>query len=196
MTIPAYPLHWPQGWPRNEHRREAGKFKAESWRVIRDLQREISLLGGRQIVITSNVAVRQDGLPYADSLRRKIDDPGLAAYFLRKSKQMVFACDRYDSPIKNARAIALTIAAIRGIERWGATSMLERSLSAFEALPPPCDWRKILGFGVGEPAGPAQVTQRFRDLAAKAHPDVGGSSDEMMRLLEARNAALRAIGAM
>jgi hypothetical protein len=197
MTIPAYPLHWPQGWPRTERRREVGKFKAESWRVIRDLQREISLLGGRQIVITSNVAVRQDGLPYADSLRRKIDDPGLAAYFLRKGKQMVFACDRYDSPIKNARAIALTIAAIRGIERWGATSMLERSLSAFEALPPPEDWRKVLGFGAGEPvAGPAQITQRFRDLAMKAHPDQGGSSDAVMRLIAARDAALRDIGVL
>jgi hypothetical protein len=197
MTIPAFPLHWPQGWPRTPHyKRETGSFKADNWRVIQDLQREIRLLGGGHIVITSNVAVRQDGLPYADSLRRKIDDPGLAAYFLRKGKQMVFACDRYDSPIKNARAIALTIAAIRGIERWGATSMLERSLSAFEALPPPDDWRKTLGYRPGEPvAGPAQIAQRYRDLAQKAHPDLGGSNDAMARLTAARDAALKDIGA-
>lgn len=197
MTVPAYPLYWPQGWPRTETRkRESGKFKAESWRVIQDLQNEIKLLRGSHIVISSNVAIRQDGLPYADSLRRKGIDPGLAVYFLRKGKQMVFACDRYDTPLKNARAIALTISAIRGIERWGATSMLERSLSAFEALPPPKDWRKILGFETSEPIhGPAQLAQRYRDLAQKAHPDKGGSTDAMTELNVAYQSALREIGA-
>lgn len=189
MTVPAYPLHWPEGWPRTK-RREPGRFKAESWRVIQDLRDEIARLGGRYSVITSNIALRNDGLPYADTLKRKLDDPGLAIYFERKGKQMVFACDRYDSPVKNARAIALTIAAIRGIERWGASSMLERSLSAFEALPPPETWRQILGFNGGA-VTEEQINARYRDLARTAHPDAGGSDDQMARLNAARDKALR-----
>src|SRR3546814_19053229 len=50
---------------------------------------------------------------------------------------MTFACDRWDTVRDNVRAIGKTIEAIRGIERWGASDMMERAFSAFEALPAP-----------------------------------------------------------
>ena len=62
---------------------------------------------------------------------------------------MTFACDKWDKVKDNINAIANTIAAIRGIERWGASDMMERAFSAFEALPPPMSglrpWYDLLG---------------------------------------------------
>ena len=195
MTVTAYPLSWPAGWPRTPSWKIGpGRFKAQSWTVLEELRREVERLGGRYTVISSNVPVRADGLPYADAAKRRVTDPGVAEYFERKGKQMVFACDTYDTPLKNARAISLTIAAIRGIERWGASTMLERSLSAFEALPAPKDWRAVLG--INGNVTTLEIERRYRELARSAHPDAGGSHDRMTELNAAREAALTEIGVL
>jgi hypothetical protein len=146
----AYPLAWPQGWDRTpRHRRSSGAWRSNSFYIVRRaLENEIARLGGRYAVISTNALVRQDGAPYASEIGKVHDDPGVAVYFERKEKQMVFACDTYDRIWKNMRAITKTIEAIRGIERWGASDMLERSLSAFQALPPPESWRAVFGLYV------------------------------------------------
>lgn len=190
----AYPLAWPQGWKRTlPHKRQSGQFKGSADRAQRDLCAEIARLGGRLPVISSNVAIRRDGMPYADAARRKIDDPGVAVYFERNGKQQVFACDQYDAPWKNIRAITKTIEALRGIARWGASDMLERSLSAFEALPPPSyerPWWEVLGVNQRPPSRES-VERAYRELARERHPDAGGSDAMMAELNAARAAALR-----
>ena len=179
-----YPLHWPDGWPRTpDNQRQWGVFKVSPDKARREVLREIELLGGQYSLISSDVAVRKDGQPYADASRRKIHDPGVAVYFMLKGKQMVFACDRYDAPWKNLRAIGKTIEAIRGIERWGASDMMERALSAFEALPAPGGWRQELG--LGSDCTFAQAQARYRELVKQHHPDRGGDPEQFRRINEA-----------
>lgn len=187
----AYPLHWPEGWPRTPpNKRQWGRFEVQPGVARTHLLHEIQRMGGRYPVISSNIALRRDGLPYAN--QNKIEDPGIAVYFERDGKQMVFACDQYDAPWKNIRAISKTIEALRGIERWGASEMMERAFSAFEALPPPKSWREVLGLN-GTSVSHFEIEAAFRAKAKTAHPDHGGSTAAMAELNEARRAALEDI---
>lgn len=146
-------------------------------------------MGGSYLVISSDMVLRRDGLPYAQ--QKHPDDPGVAVYFLRKGKQMTFACDRWDKVHDNLYAIAKTINAIRAIERWGSSDMMERAFAAFEALPGPSEpsafWRSVLGME-GEPTR-AQVDEAYRARAKAAHPDRGGSREEWDRLAAAYEVA-------
>ena len=173
----AYPLQWPAGWTRTSPgRRERGAFKTTFAKARDELMSEISRMGGRLPVLSSNLALRRDGLPYANQTR--IDDPGIAVYFEHKGKPMCFACDRYSSIEGNTQAIRLTIAALRGIERWGASDMMERAFTGFAALEAPATgWRSVLD--ATDPEG------SYRRLRAAAHPDRGGDADQFQRVQRA-----------
>jgi hypothetical protein len=60
-------------------------------------------------VISSNLELRNDGLPYAGSADRKISDPGVALYFLFKERPMVMARDLYLTPAENLRCIGCAV---------------------------------------------------------------------------------------
>lgn len=195
MTAPAaYPLAWPAGWPRTEpHAREWGQFKVGYDAAVRELGFEVERLGGRYMTISTNAPVRRDGYPYADALKRS-EDPGVAVYFERRGRQMCFACDSYDRIWKNIRAIGKTIEAIRAIERYGATDMMERSLTAFEALPPPAGWRTVLGFAVDAGVRLEDAERRYRDLVKRHHPDAGGDPEQFRKLNDAIGQAREELG--
>jgi hypothetical protein len=188
----AFPLHWPEGWARTAHPK-ASRFDV-SFVASRDgLLEQIRLLGARYPVISTNIELRRDGLPYANQPEPK--DKGVAVYFEWKGTQRVFACDRWDKVKDNFRALEKTIEAMRGIERWGSSTMLERSFSAFVALPSNKDphWSEVLG--VSRSATPDEINTAYRRKAKDAHSDTGGSDAAMSRLNVARDAALKERGA-
>lgn len=191
----AFPLHWPEGWKRTSYRRKSA-FRPAGFGRVRDvLLHEVKLMGASNVVLSTNVSLRQDGLPYAN--QRNPDDPGVAIYFLYKKKQMSFACDSYRKVEENALAIAKTIQAIRGIERWGASDMMERAFRGFAALPEnagPRPWREV--FSVSSYGAPTRewVDSRFRVLLKERHPDAGGTNEAMAELNQARADALKEVG--
>jgi len=105
----------------------------------------------RSIVVSSNLIIGRRGLPLKPNGRGP-EDPGVAAWFYRlsfvdghyKKKLFCIACDAYDDVTSNMRALGKTIEALRGIQRWGSTLLLERAFSGFEhqALPEPEEERK------------------------------------------------------
>jgi hypothetical protein len=192
MSTPQrYPLAWPAGWPRAPiGGRRSAAFKVDFDKAVRELGYEIERMGGRYPVLSTNLELTIDGRPRRD--RGEPRDRGVAVYFELKGKQKVFACDTFFSVKDNLRAIGLTIAALRAIERFGASDMLERALSAFEALPAPKCW-DILGVPAGAPA--EAVNAAYRRLAATHHPDRGGSNDRMAELNVARDQALKGVAA-
>src|SRR3954465_14120648 len=88
VSTQRYPLSWPAGWKRTEsHRRRRTTFHrgrsmdAKNLTIGDGLARltgELGRLGAREIVISTNVPVRLDGLPYATAAMPQ--DPGCAVY--------------------------------------------------------------------------------------------------------------------
>lgn len=187
MTAEAYPLQWPEGWPRTPNvKRGSSKFgKNLGFSQISKLQNELRLLGARHVVISSNVPLRQDGLPYASETKRRYDDPGVAVYFSLKGKTLSMARDRYNTPWENIRSLILAIEAIRSIERHGGSTMMERAFSGFAAIAPPDwkkPWREVFGLRPGTSVGPAELSGLYRAKARLRHPDAGGSEHLMAEL--------------
>jgi len=193
----AFPLAWPEGWPRTpSNRRGSSRFgKNLGFNQIRELQDELRRLGARNVVISSNVPIRQDGLPYSSESKRRYDDPGVAVYFTLKGKQLSMARDSYWTPWENIRSLVLAIDAIRSIERHGGSTMMDRAFSGFTALPKPggADWWEVLQ--VPRSAGRMIIEAKFRELARDRHPDRGGSDDQMAELNRARAQALQEVRA-
>jgi hypothetical protein len=89
----AYPLAWPAGKPRTASAARS-RFDTSQERAQRTLVEEVRRMGGMQLVISTNIELRRDGLPYAG--RREPADKGVAVYFDYRKRSMCFACDRWD----------------------------------------------------------------------------------------------------
>lgn len=176
--ISAYPLTWATIYPRTpQHKREAARFEVGFSVARDDLLNELRLLGAKNLVMSSNVPLREDGLPYAKY--KEPDDPGVAVYFQIKDKNYALCCDRWLKVKDNLRAIGLHIAAMRGMERWGVGS-LEQAFMGYQALPPQANekkWWDVLS--VSPRASDDEVREAYRKLARQHHPDYGGSPDKM-----------------
>lgn len=203
-----FPLAWPDGWtrwPANDRRKSKFGYKASGQvslsGALMFLRDELSRLGAANLVITSDLPTRNDGLPYADG---RATDPGIAVWFLLPDargamQERVFACDKWRSPAENMQAIALSIEAMRGLDRWGAGDIVSRAFAGFNALPPgdggtppqqPAkrSWREVLNMTGGimsslSPADQVAIAKtRHRDAIKQAHPDVGGSHERASEL--------------
>jgi len=200
----AFPLRWPDGWPRTAEaaRANTAPFKAAAEKTRREILAELRRMHATNVVVNSNVPIRNDGMPYADAAKRRIHDPGVALYFTLKGRQLVMARDKYWRPEDNLRSLYLTIVGLRAIERHGGATMMERAFSGFASLPPPPggtsgpekrDWRVVLGFEPSERPTRDDVQTAFRRMARDAHPDAGGSDERMQELNVARDEALEAL---
>jgi hypothetical protein len=190
IGVESYPLYWPEGWKRTEsYMREYSRFKTGFGAAREKLFAELNRMGAQKIVLSSNVPLRNDGMPRANM--PEPNDRGVAVYFTYKKRDMCFACDKFINVRDNIYAIALTIEAIRGIERWGASDMMERAFRGFAALPEKASepWRDTLGFGHETKITPDDIDSRFRELVLQHHPDHGGSAEQFQKIVEARHQA-------
>jgi hypothetical protein len=170
----AYPLKWPQAWPRTEYPIQA-RFKVSMSECIQDLYDELDRLGATNIVVSSNMRLRLDGRPLAS--QQRMDDEGVVVYFTYNGAQQCIPCDKWDTVKDNVRAIGLTVGALRGLERWGAKEMVTAAFQGFKALPAPNipsaeqtrAWHEVLQ--VTPDADINVVRAAYRNLAAKYHPD-------------------------
>lgn len=203
--IDAYPLQWPIGWKRTDNwTRSSSKFADKSFAVSRDLlMTELGRFRAFDVILSTNIPLRKDGLPYSGY--RQPDDVGVAVYFKLKGrwkdgkmspdKPMVFACDKWRKIEENIYAIYKTIDALRGVERWGSSDLMERSFTGFAALPeppkkmPPRDWWSVLG--VSQHSDVDYIKEKYRDLAKIYHPDMpNGSVERMTEINRAYDEAL------
>lgn len=119
-------------------------------------------------------------------------DPAVVAYFNYRGKNYAIPCDRWQKVEHNIRAIALTIEAMRGMERWGAKNMIKAMFQGFKALPGKAGsrpWWEVLNVPRECSKGMAEIA--YREKAKKAHPDAGGSHEAMAELNQARSEALK-----
>jgi len=175
----AYPLQWPPCWPRNNCQENSRFGDLTIAKGTKELLDELRKMGASEIIISTNLRLKMDGLPYSN--QKQPDDCGVAVYFKLKRQPQCFPCDRWSSIQDNMRAIAKTIDALRGISRWGAEQMVNAAFTGFKALPPAKkNWWEVLG--VQKDADRQQVESAFNKLAMKFHPDHGGNHTQMAEL--------------
>lgn len=188
-----FPLEWPktkERTPVGERRHsQFGRNGKLDWdRLMRELEREIEMLGGRNAIVSSNQPLRLDGRPRAENVT--ILDPGVALYFTLDDMPIALACDQWLSVRENIRAITLHLQSMRGQERWGVGTK-RQAFSGYSGLARTSveEWRLVLGFTRAASVNRADIDQAYRQHAKEAHPDQGGSPEAMARLNAARDAA-------
>ena len=197
MSTPdAYPLSWPIRWPRAKspsRSRFGTYYKKPTVAAARDeMLAELHRLGATKVIISTNVQLRRDGLPYSN--QREPNNTGAAVYFDLKGKPRVLACDRWSTVGDNLHAIAKHIEALRGLDRWGVGSV-EQAFAGYAALPAPSTpaencWT-VLSL---QPNAPADaINAQYRLLSQRRHPDRGGTHEAMAALNRAREEALAAV---
>ena len=142
------------------------------------------------LVISTNAPLRLDGLPRSD--RGEPADSGVAVYFTLDDKPTVLCCDKWLTVGENLAAIAATLEAMRGLERWGVAES-ERAFTGFMALPAPGEvkartcWDVL---GITSTQNKQAIDDAWREKAKVCHPDMpGGSHESMTELNTARDQA-------
>ena len=188
-SIQAYPLQWPLGWARTKIPKRS-PYKLPLERALQELTTELRLFRAKEFVVSSNVEPRLAGLPRGPAAAT---DCGVAVYWEdQQGRPRVMACDAWDSVRGNVRAVAVTINALRQIERSGASQLLERAFTGFAALPADAgasSWREVLQVKDG-PVTRAEVESHFRAVAKAAHLD-GADKERLIEINRARDDALR-----
>jgi hypothetical protein len=202
MSANAYPLQWPEGWTRTpQHQQQSdSRFRGSVYsrteltvaRTLTQLRHELQLLGAKEIIVSTNLRLRQDGWPLSDN--RRVEDPGVAVYFTLKKRPLVMARDAYQTVAGNLRSLGLAIEAMRQLERHGGDKMMERAFTGFVAIAPP-DWKKPWRevFGV-KPDWTGNIHTLFRQKAMERHPDRGGHDTLMAELNVAYEEAKTELG--
>lgn len=165
----SYPLSWPEGWKRtaeNEKRNLNSKMNAA--KAASTVFAAIHALGGKDIVLSTNIPVRNDGLPFGSG--GEPSDRGAAVYFKLRGEPVTMACDRFFWVSQNIRALALSIECIRGLERYGASELMQRAFKGFTALPEKAGeyWRDVLDIPEDAKPTPEDIEKAFRASIQKA----------------------------
>ncbi|MGE5829689.1 MAG: hypothetical protein ACM30G_15215 [Micromonosporaceae bacterium] len=187
---------------RTGFRRES-KFKA-GWSDTLDLlNREIWHLGGRSFVLQIDVSdrwIRNDGALYA---RAQPNSPAVRVVFDSRHGTLTYATDQFFDWRDNVRAIALSLEALRKVDRYGVANSGEqyRGWAELPARPHQMTREQAAEFlahwaGLGTTLElfngfPAAVATAYRVAAKRVHPDVtGDDGDTMARLNAARDLLL------
>lgn len=193
-----------QTWPGEKTprlQRKNSPFKATWPRTIELLEAELSHLRAANIVIEADCdmsQIRLDGLFRADA---KLNGPCVIVSFDSPKGNFRFPCDRFGHWQANVRAIALSLEALRSVDRYGVTRRAEQ-YTGWAALPDLTDaesklkraaeWLYQQAIKFEFPAGvTASMILRdnvsraavYRFLAVRLHPDRSGD-DQCFKLLQ------------
>lgn len=205
MSIAArfVPLEHPIPAPPRGHRRST--FKGGFTNTLDTLEREIAHLKGEDIIIEADIPredIRNDGWPRSSAKARS---PGVAVSFHSPALgHLRYPCATFQTWEDNLRAIALGLAALRSVERYGIAARNEQ-YKGWSALPEAVtagEWTNVEGAAIfllteaGHSTDPFNVrmviasTLTLRDVyraaAKKSHPDAGGSEERMNRVNRAK----------
>jgi hypothetical protein len=183
--IESYPLQWPAGYPRtavprSNYKFYPGSFSLEHGMLVEELRR----MKASNVVISTNRPLAADGNAYARY--GKIVDVGVAVYFTVDNKGMVLCCDRWDSLEANLKALTLSVDAMRGLNRWGVSQIMERAFMGFKALPEKAasfPWWEVLG--ISRQCSKKEVIAGYKRQSKLHHPSRGGEPHKWKELQDA-----------
>lgn len=204
--------YWPAGMKRRSSWEQAGdQFKSRFSDTLDRLEYELGKIYAEQVII--RLAVDARNLTNSGRLKNTDQSLGYSGVILnfvrvtsyganRREVPHEFANDHYRQWKANLHGIALTLEALRGINRWGCAQR-EQQYTGFAALPPgdgmpppqelwtPQKAADLLARHSGFTAGAILSDPEVRSIAHKRavqanHPDrAGGDHEEMLRITKA-----------
>jgi hypothetical protein len=189
------PLEW-EG-PLTHGMRKTATFRATYPATLELLFREARNLGAKHLILQVDIRerdIRTDGLPRANA--RHGENPGVIVSFESRFGPLRYATDVYCDWRDNLRAIALSLEALRAVDRYGVSKRGEQytGWKALPAGPGPTfgtadaalAWmRETSRHSLGHPGGSPR--DMYRQLAKAMHPDKGGDPADWDKLDQARN---------
>ena len=186
-----------QSWPGEKTKKpDISRFDTSWTDTVSLLQREVKhlLLGGSMAVLEVDIPAalfRKDGLPRADARARS---RGVVLTIPSKHGPLVYPCDTFvksryansggEDWQHNARAIALSLEALRKVDRYGVTSRGQQ-YSGFRQLAAPAGVEprspveviaEVLGIDPRDVLEETDHASLYRRARRAAHPDSPGGS--------------------
>lgn len=195
-------------WLRPDDRRTATRFSSTWIETEHLLIDEVERLNGRNLVVEVDIReqdLRRDGTIRANA--REAASPAVVIAFEATHGPMLFRCDTFHAPYRdqgpdwqhNVRAVALTLQALRAVDRYGATDTGQQ-YQGFKAIgggtPMPAAPERMSSSAAAElirsygPAGEVSLESAYRRALRATHPDMGGQRDDFERV----QAAARVLG--
>jgi hypothetical protein len=167
-------------WPGELTRsRRPSPFKAEWSATVRLLEDELRHIGGKDVVLQrafSEEDLRLDGEPRAGA---RALHPGVILSFDSRFGPLRYATDAFENWEANLRAIALSLEALRAVDRYGVSRRGEQYVG----------WKALPDGRLSKAEARKWVEEHGGSIAAalkETHPDHGGSAADLQRTLEAR----------
>lgn len=174
MKVTFRPLtEWP--YPAT-YPRQYARFRASYQNTLQLLEYEIDRLDGSDIVFGIGLRerdVRLDGQPRADA--RPISHPGVEISFNSRHGRLVYGTDEFDDWKDNVRAIALSLEALRAVDRYGVSKRGQQYAG----------WAQLAAGGPDPVRGKALVERAggIREAQRRHHPDAGGQQADFVDVM-------------
>lgn len=193
---------WPKQ-PTPPARRRDAAFRASYSATLDLLETELARLNARDIIVQAYFTldqIRNDGWPRSSA---NPSEPGVIVSCQTPKGPLAFPCDTYRTFDDNLRAIALSLQALRAVDRYGVTQHAEQ-YKGFTPLPSaegkgmsPADAAHFIAVnqnGSGQHFSLEQIlkdktafSEAYRSAARKLHPDAGGTQESFVKLQQARD---------
>lgn len=181
------------------------QFRAKYLQTLDLLEAELAKLGAKMVTIQAGYKredIRNDGWPRASA---KPEHPACVLQFKdRKGQQLAFRALKYTTFEDNLRAIAMTLEALRAVDRYGVVE--GEQYAGFKQLPAAAETSSSMNrqdaaawvarkLGVEQPyifnAQYVFVEELCLPLKKRFHPDANGGQDEDFKTLQVALRALR-----
>lgn len=170
-------------WPHTITKpRQEARFKAPWSKTLLDLEHEIKALNGKNAIIGAGFRetdLRRDGMPRSDRRQAPYMHPGVEVSFDSRLGRLAFATDEFTEWQDNVRAVALSMQALRAVDRYGV-SKRGQQFAGFAQLTA----------GGPDPARGQLLVERvggMNEAMKRYHPDHGGEQRDMVDVLAFRD---------
>lgn len=187
---------------RPSHQRRRAPFSASYSATCRLLDRELTMLGAKQVIIQldcDDSQIRRDGMPRSDARMRS---PLVILSFESKVGPLSYPADAFTKWEDNLRAIALALEALRLVDRYGVTRNAEQyrgwkaiTYRGDDRFPTPeaaaaflsrLDPVTAAGIHEHDLMRSAEKVREAYSAGAKVyHPDAGGNAESFSQLTAA-----------
>lgn len=158
-------------WPYPEtNPRTYDRFDSTYQQTLQLLSREVEKLDGTNVLVGAGFResdLRLDGLPRADRKQDPYMHPGIEVSFDSRHGRLTYATDQFVNWRGNLRAIALSLEALRAVDRYGVSKRGQQYAG----------WAQLTAGGPDPERGRKLVEQHggVRQALMATHPDHGGN---------------------